>query len=353
METLDLYDFALPEELIATRPLPERSASRLLVLKRDLAIEHDRFINITRYLKTGDVLVINNTKVRRARIKTFKKSGGKVEILLVRPLSHGNWAVLINGKGPFLPDTELLVGASNADRKIKVLGKDDYDKSIYHISCDFDLGKYSETDGELPLPPYFRRQADHEDYIRYQTIYAKELGAVAAPTAGLHFTDDMISQLKQMGIDFVEVTLHVGPGTFLPIRTQNVAEHSMHAEFFHLHQKAADRLNQAKKNRQRIIAVGTTSLRVLEQTMQWAQGTGEFFPISQETSIFIRPGYQFLACNALITNFHLPRSTLILLVSAAYGRERILKAYHEAILHKYRFFSYGDACFIEIGSKYE
>lgn len=351
MELLTDYDFHLPEELIATTALDDRGASRLMVLMRGAdAPHHDQFANLSHYLRKGDVLVVNNTKVMKARIEAFKKTGGRVEILLVRPIADGAWAALINGKGPFLAGTTLALGSKESLQEIVVNGKNTDEAGLYEITTTVDLHDYLDKNGELPLPPYFRRRACEKDHESYQTIYAKTLGAVAAPTAGLHFTEALFAKLRAKGIEIVEVTLHVGPGTFLPIRTEIIAEHRMHEEYFTLSLDAAAGLNRARARGSRIIPVGTTSMRVIEHVMQQAHAEGqrEFFACDGKTRIFIRPGYQFLASNALITNFHLPRSTLLLLVSAIAGRDRIISAYVEAIAQRYRFFSYGDACFLEV-----
>lgn len=356
MDLLSNYDFELPEELIATRPIPNRGASRLLALREhDEIPAHDVFANIGSYLRFGDVLVLNNTKVMKARITAFKKTGGRVEILLVRSLIEGRFLALINGKGPFLPGTPLVLRAGDTEHQVLVVKRCDDEPGLYELSCDVDLGPFTETYGELPLPPYFNRRAEKEDEARYQTVFAKNLGAVAAPTAGLHFTEEHLQAIKALGVDVVEITLHVGPGTFLPIRTQNIHEHRMHTEYFWLSEDVAARLNRAKRDGGRIIAVGTTSMRVLEHVMQCAQREGRdaFFPCEDKTAIFIKPGHKFLGCDAIITNFHVPRSSLIVLVSAVAGRERILRAYAEAIALGYRFFSYGDACYLEIRKTHE
>jgi S-adenosylmethionine:tRNA ribosyltransferase-isomerase len=350
MNSLNLYDFDLPKELIATTPSKQRGASRLLCLLNDEeAPRHDEFHNIRHYLKPGDVLVVNNTKVMKARLEAFKSTGGKAEILLVRPLPNGNFEALINGNGPFLAGSCLYLGSPQGP-KISIVGKHTTDAQGYELSCDVDLTEYAQNHGEMPLPPYFRRRAVAEDNIRYQTVFAKELGAVASPTAGLHFTDQHLSELIASGIKVVEITLHVGPGTFLPIRCDNILDHTMHREYFRIEEPCAHTLNQARQNGNRIIAVGSTAMRVLEQVMQWSleRNSNQFFASEGATAIFIRPGHQILGCDAVITNFHVPRSTLIVLVAAVAGRERILRAYQEAIEQKYRFFSYGDACFIEV-----
>lgn len=345
MESLNLYDYYLPEELIATRPLDDRGASRLMVLKsHDEKPTHDRFQNIVNYLTPGDVLVINNTKVRKARLKAYKPTGGAVEILLSRPLPEG-FSALISSKIPANTKLKLENGPN-----ITVVKPLDDEPGSYQLDSDVDLGQFAEINGELPLPPYFRRKADAQDEKSYQTIFAKTLGAVAAPTAGLHFTPELLESLRQKGIEVVHTTLHVGPGTFLPIRTENISEHKMHKETFFMDEHAAKTLNQARAENRRIIPVGSTAMRVVEQVMHNAitKGKAEFFACEGETELFIKPGYEFLASAGIITNFHVPRSTLLVLVSAIAGRERILKAYEEAVNLKYRFFSYGDACFFEL-----
>lgn len=348
MENISHYDYHLPEHLIATTPILDRGASRLMVLRElDESPVHDQFSNITKYLRAGDVLVINNTKVRKARIKAYKPTGGMVEILLSRPLPDG-FSGLINSKIP--SNTRLSLLEPNGKESVTVVGPIEAEPGSYHIKTDFDLGAFAEQNGELPLPPYFRRKADKRDEERYQTIFAKNLGAVASPTAGLHFTDSLLSSLAEKNIKVVHTTLHVGPGTFLPIRSENINEHQMHKEIFFMDELAASELNQAKDEKRRIIPVGSTAMRVIEQVMHnaLAAGHGKFYSCSGETALFIKPGYQFLASSGMITNFHVPRSTLLVLVSALVGRERILRAYEEAVALNYRFFSYGDACFFEL-----
>lgn len=347
MESLAQYDYHLPDELIATRPLKDRSESRLMVLRAHDEIPiHDQFKNIGEYLKPGDLLVINNTKVRKARLKAYKPTGGLVQILLSRPLPQG-FSVLMDSK--IAPGTKLRLNNSDGPF-VTVIGPIEGEPGSFQIEADVDLGPYAELHGELPLPPYMGRKADEEDEQGYQTIFARHLGAVAAPTAGLHFTKELLAVLKEKSIEVVHTTLHVGPGTFLPIRTENIADHQMHKEIFSMDEEAARALNQAKKDGRRIIPVGSTAMRVIEQVMKNAQKQGheDFFATSDETELFIRPGYQFLASSGIITNFHVPRSSLLVLVSALIGRERVLKTYEEAIERRYRFFSYGDACFFEL-----
>ncbi len=346
MHQLNDYDFFLPKELIATHPRPVRGSSRLLaLLENDEEARHDEFKDIGNYLKDGDVLIVNNTKVMKARFFAEKSSGGKVELLLVRPLQNGAWAALIKG---YLVGKTLNVG----EHSISVMRKIEEEPGLYEIRSSIDLGLYAKEYGEMPLPPYFGRKADSDDDIYYQTIFAKDetWGAVAAPTAGLHFTEELLASLRQRNIHVVETTLHVGPGTFLPVRTENIDEHKMHSEFFSLSDEAAQKLNEARAQNRRLIVVGTTAMRVVEQSMQWAKERGEnfFSPCAGQTAIFIRPGYQFLGADGIITNFHVPKSSLIMLVAAAIGLKKVLSVYEEAVRKAYRFFSYGDACFFEI-----
>jgi S-adenosylmethionine:tRNA ribosyltransferase-isomerase len=349
MNKLSDYDFFLPKELIATTPLPQRGTSRLLALRKEhVSAEHDVFAHIGHYLNPGDVLVINNTKVMKARIYAHKKSGGKVEILLVRPRGFGAWSALINGKG-YMPGSTLEI---DSGATIEVVRKIDEEPGLYEIRSESDLSEYARVAGEMPIPRYFGRKADANDEIFYQTIFAKddEWGGVAAPTAGLHFTPELLAELAERNIQVVETTLHVGPGTFLPVRCEDINDHQMHSEFFSLSDEAAKKLNHARQNGHRIIVVGTTAMRVVEQSMQWALERQEqhFSACAGQTAIFIRPGYKFLACDAIITNFHVPKSSLLMLISAVAGRKRILEIYQEAIEKNYRFFSYGDACYFEI-----
>jgi S-adenosylmethionine:tRNA ribosyltransferase-isomerase len=351
------YDFTLPPELIATRALEERSASKLLCLgKDDKHPTHDVFSNLEKYLKSGDVLVVNNTKVMKARIYAYKATGGRVEILLVRPHAEGRWAALMNGSGPFLPGMKLSLGAVGHPDSLEVIARLKEEPGLYEIFSACDLAKHARQVGEMPLPPYFGRKADDNDEQRYQTVYALDQtwGAVAAPTAGLHFTQEHLEKLASQGIILAQTTLHVGPGTFLPIRVDNIADHKMHVEYFSMNEETALVLNQARQRKSRIVVVGSTALRVVEQVMLWAheKNSQDFFACEGKTSLFIRPGYKFLACDAMITNFHIPRSTLFVLIAAVVGRERALAAYEEAISRKYRFFSYGDACYFEMTNKF-
>jgi S-adenosylmethionine:tRNA ribosyltransferase-isomerase len=344
MDDLNLYDFSLPKELIASMPRPRGSSRLMCLLKGELKPRHDYFNNLASYLKKNDCLVINNTKVMKARLRVFSSSGKEYELLLANPLSNGNWEALIRTKGLlsagsyiFLPNQE----------KITIINKL---PQSYEIACDTPLDAYAEQYGELPLPPYFKRPTQAFDYDFYQTVYAKFLGAVAAPTAGLHFTNQHIHNLKEAGIKIAEITLHVGLGTFIPIKSTKISEHQMHSEYFSMSEDCANQLNSTRKQGGRIIAVGTTSMRTIEQVLLWAHEKEQagFFSCQGHSSLFIKPGFNFLGCHGLITNFHTPRSTLMVLVCAVAGQPRILNAYEEAVAQKYQFFSYGDACFMEV-----
>jgi S-adenosylmethionine:tRNA ribosyltransferase-isomerase len=343
------YDFFLPPELIATQAPAERSSARLMCLTKNQNIEHDFFYNLINYLKPHDLLVLNNTKVMKARIYAFKESGANVEILLVRPTGENRWAALLNSRA-LKNGTKIFL--DNHKNYIEIIQKSTEEPDLYEMSSSCDLAEYARKYGEMPLPPYFNRKAESIDEHRYQTVYAREQewGAVAAPTAGLHFTNEHMNKLKEHGIDFAEITLNVGPGTFLPIRVNNIDEHRMHNEYFICDDKTAHMLNNARAHKRRIIAVGTTVLRVLEHIMLKAHAKNSklFFPCADKTALFIKPGHNFLAIDALITNFHTPKSTLFVLVSALLGRERAMSAYNEAIEKRYRFFSYGDSCYFEL-----
>jgi S-adenosylmethionine:tRNA ribosyltransferase-isomerase len=346
MDLLTDYDFHLPPELIAKEPCLDRSSSRLLaVVEPHRAPVHDRFLNIKHYLKPGDALILNNTKVMKARIFATKSTGGAVELLLIRPTAEDQWLVLLKGSGPFRPGAKLTL--NHSDIELSVIKPSLEEPGAFLVSCSGNLNAYCDAMGELPIPAYLGRRAGHIDDSRYQTVFAKDSpwGAVAAPTAGLHFTHELLSDIKAMGVNIVECTLAVGPGTFFPIRTENIDEHQMHWEQFHLSEEAATTLNQVVAAGGRLIPVGTTSVRVLEHCASLGL---PFKETHTATNIFIRPGFQFKACDALITNFHVPRSTLFLLIAAILGREHALKVYEAAIAEKYRFFSYGDACFFAI-----
>lgn len=340
---LSLFDYHLPEELIAQYPLNERDQSRLMVLDRHThGIQHTKFSQLPEFLSSGDVVVLNNTKVIPARlIGRRERTGGKVEVLLLSPKGEGNWEALVKRSSRIEAGTKLIFG----DGKLvaKVLDKTDKEERLIQFEHSDDLMGLLEQVGQPPLPPYIKREPGNDDKRRYQTIYAKKDGAVAAPTAGLHFTDAIFEKLKADNIKTLELTLHVGLGTFQPVRTENVEEHHLHSEFFEINQETAQQINQAKSSGGKIIAVGTTSVRALESS---ADENGNIHAKSGLTEIFIYPGYRFRAVDVVITNFHLPKSTLLMLVSAFAGREFIMRAYEEAVKEKYRFYSYGDAMLV-------
>ena len=336
------FNFELPPELIAQDPLEDRAASRLLVLdKKTGEMEHRHFRDILHYLKKGDCLVINDTKVIPARLMGHKVgTDAGIEVLLLKRKSDNVWETLVK------PGKKMKVGAevSFGDGLLKGKVIDVVDEGNRLIQFEYDgiFEEILDQLGQMPLPPYITHQL--KDKSRYQTVYARYPGAVAAPTAGLHFTEDLLGRLAAKGVDIEYVTLHVGAGTFQPVRVENLSEHQMHSEWFNMPEDVAARINRAKAEGRRVIAVGTTSLRTIESA---ADAVGHVAAGARDTSLFIMPGYRFRIIDALITNFHLPKSTLVMLVSALAGRERILEAYRHAVEEKYRFFSYGDACFIE------
>lgn len=338
----DDFDYELPEELIAQTPLEKRDSSRLLILdKKTGDIEHKHFSNIIDYLEKDDVLVLNNTKVLPARLIGEKEeTKAVIEILLLKNIKDDIWECLVK------PARRIKVGTivSFGDGLLKAKCIKELDEGIRHFELIYDGILYEILDklGTMPLPPYIHEKL--ADQSRYQTVYAKEIGSAAAPTAGLHFTEELLKKIKDKGITICYVTLHVGLGTFRPVNVENVNEHKMHSEYYEMSRDVAKILNDAKKNNKRIISVGTTSTRVLETVVS---KYNEFRECSGFTDIFIYPGYKFRAINALITNFHLPKSTLVMLVSALAGKDNILNAYKIAVKEKYRFFSFGDAMFIK------
>jgi S-adenosylmethionine:tRNA ribosyltransferase-isomerase len=336
MYTLSDFDFDLPTELIAQVPLPERAASRLLKVG-DTQCEDRVFSELPSFLQAGDVLVFNDTKVLNARFYGVKQSGGKVEVLVERVLDARTVLAQVRASKSPLPGTGLRLA-------------DSFDVSVGERSGEFfvlhfpsDAIELIDRYGQLPLPPYIQHAADATDAQRYQTVYAKHPGAVAAPTAGLHFDQALLDQLQQQGVLLTWLTLHVGAGTFQPVRTENLAEHQMHSEWYRLPQTTVDIIETAKRSGCKVIAVGTTSMRALESASQ----TGKLVAGSSDTQLFITPGYQFKTVDRLITNFHLPKSTLMMLVSAFAGVDRIRHAYSYAIAQRYRFFSYGDAMLLD------
>ena len=336
------YDYDLPEELIAQDPLEDRSSSRLMVLDRQTGdVEHRHFTDILEYLHPGDCLVINNTKVIPARLFGVKEdTQAKIEVLLLKRKENDIWETLVKPGKKAKPGTKLVFG----DGLLTAEGVDVVEEGNRLIQFHYDgiFEEILDQLGQMPLPPYITHQL--KDKNRYQTVYAKYDGSAAAPTAGLHFTKELLQKVKDMGVDIAEVTLHVGLGTFRPVKVENVLDHHMHSEFYMVSQEAADKINRAKESGHRVIAVGTTSTRTLEAA---ADENGRLHETSGWTEIFIYPGYQFKVIDALITNFHLPQSTLVMLVSALAGREHVLHAYEIAVKERYRFFSFGDAMLIQ------
>jgi S-adenosylmethionine:tRNA ribosyltransferase-isomerase len=336
------FDFTLPEELIAQTPLEDRSSSRLMVLDKNSGeIEHRKFKDIVHYLNAGDCLVLNNTKVMPARLFGIKEeTGAHVEILLLKQLEGDQWETLVKPAKRVKVGTVIDFGEGKL--KAKCIDTLEHGGRIFQFSYDGIFYEILDELGEMPLPPYIHEQLDNPD--RYQTVFAKEIGSAAAPTAGLHFTEELLDEIRAKGVKTVFVTLHVGLGTFRPVSSENIEEHEMHAEFYHMSEETAEQLNEVRKNGGRIISVGTTSTRTLETIAN--RHNGRFVGESGWTDIFIYPGYQWRAIDGLITNFHLPKSSLVMLVSALAGRENILHAYHIAVKERYRFFSFGDAMFI-------
>ena len=339
MKTED-FNYYLPEELIAQTPLKDRSSSKLLVMDRSTGeLEHKQFKDIINYLVPGDVLVINDTKVIPARLMGIKEdTGAVIELLLLKDLGNDNWECLSR------PQKRLHTGTIiNFSEELRAKVTNILPDGVTHVKLLYKgiLLEILDRLGEMPLPPYIHEKLQEKD--RYNTIYAKNIGSAAAPTAGLHFTKELLDSIKEKGIMIANVTLHVGLGTFRPVEVDNIDEHHMHSEFYQMSQEAADILNKAKKENRRIIAVGTTSTRTLETIVN---KYNKFVECSGNTDIFIYPGYKFKAINGLITNFHLPKSTLVMLVSAISKKEYILHAYEEAIKNKYRFFSFGDCMFL-------
>ena len=336
------FDYELPKELIAQTPLKDRSSSRLLILNKNTGeLKHEVFSNIINYLNKGDVLVLNDTKVIPARLIGEKEdTGAVIEILLLKDIGNDTWECL--GK----PGKRLKIGTiiKFGDGSLKCEVVEKLDEGIIHVKLIYEgiLMEILDKLGTMPLPPYIHEKL--KDQSRYQTVYAKVSGSAAAPTAGLHFTKELLKRIEDKGIIITYVTLHVGLGTFRPVEVENILEHKMHSEYYIMYKETADILNKAKDEGRRIVAVGTTSTRTLETVASLYEG--KFKACSGDTDIFIYPGYKFKAIDCLITNFHLPKSTLVMLVSAFSSRDIILNAYKEAIKEKYRFFSFGDAMFI-------
>jgi S-adenosylmethionine:tRNA ribosyltransferase-isomerase len=327
---LSEFDYDLPKELIAQYPLEDRNQARLLILEKKTGkIEHTQFSDICRFFRSGDILVINNTKVFKARLKGKKETGGSVEILLIKEIRESMWEAMISHAKRTKVDTKILI-----DKNIHATVKEKRGTRCYldfNISIEDIIEKY----GIVPLPHYIKRDAARKDEEYYQAVFAKRRGSIAAPTAGLHFTQEILDSIKKQGAHVVEITLHIGPGTFKPIRTENIEEHIMEAEYYEIPEEAAKTIYQG----QRVFGVGTSVCRTLETHTQ----TGE---TSGFADLFIYPGFHFKVISCLITNFHLPCSTPLVLVSAFAGKDKVIKAYHEAIRRKYRFLSYGDAMLI-------
>lgn len=335
------FNYNLPEELIAQTPIKNRDESRLMVLNRkDKTIEHKIFKDILEYLQPGDCLVRNNTKVIPARLYGKKETGANIEFLLLNRIEGDFWEVMVRPGRKLQIGTKVIFADGLLEAEILEIldGGNRKVKFIYNGIFNEILDKI----GLMPLPPYIKERLKDKD--RYQTVYAKYEGSAAAPTAGLHFTEELLKKIQDKGVDIANVTLHVGIGTFRPVKVEKVEEHDMHSEHFYIKQEDVDKINKAKKNGKRVIAIGTTSCRVLESIAD--ENTGLVKEYEGDTQIFIYPGYKFKCIDALITNFHLPESTLIMLVSALAGKDYIMKAYNEAVKEKYRFFSFGDAMFI-------
>jgi len=339
---VDLFDFHLPEDLIAQTPLENRSDSRLMVLDKETGeIRHEIFKNIKEYLREGDCLVLNDTRVLPARLYGSKKdTGAKLEILLLKQIEGDKWETLVKPAKRVKAGTEIEFGEGLL--KAVCVEEAGHGGRVLEFSYEGIFYEILDTLGEMPLPPYIKEQLDDKD--RYQTVFAKERGSAAAPTAGLHFTEELLEEIRGMGVNTAFITLHVGLGTFRPVNVDDIHEHDMHAEFYMVSEGTARLLNETRENGGRIITVGTTSTRTLE-TVASANG-GQFKEDSGWTSIFIYPGYEFKGIDGMVTNFHLPKSTLIMLVSALAGRENVLHAYETAVREQYRFFSFGDAMLI-------
>ena len=344
MRTQDFW-YDLPEELIAQTPLQQRDSSRLLVLDKDSGQwQHRHFYDILDYLQPGDCLVMNNSRVLPARLLGHRPTGGAVEVLLLRDLGDKKWECLCKPGRKMQVGNEVIFGNGELSAVVTAVREDG--NRVVEFRYEGIFLEVLERLGKMPLPPYIK--AELEDQERYQTVYSKEVGSSAAPTAGLHFTNDLLDKIRQKGVQTAFVTLHVGLGTFRPVKAESVSEHHMHSELCMISSETAALLNETRKNGGRIVCVGTTSCRTLESLVN---EDGSFTLSSKWTEIFIYPGYTFKAMDALITNFHLPESTLVMLVSAFAGREHVLNAYAEAVKERYRFFSFGDAMYIGANTK--
>jgi S-adenosylmethionine:tRNA ribosyltransferase-isomerase len=336
------FDYDLPEELIAQRPTPERDASRLMVLRRDdQSIEHRVFRDIGRFLRQDDCLILNNTRVIPARLMGVKPAtGARIEALLLRPLDDGAWEALLRPGKRVRPGTRMVFG--DGALHARALGRSGADVFRLRFDETDDFRDRLDRVGQVPLPPYVKRPADEEDRLRYQNVFARRDGAVAAPTAGLHFTNELLDNLRAAGVRTVEITLHVGLGTFQPVQTQVIEEHRLHAEYAELSREAASALRTQREKGGRLVPVGTTCVRTLESAVRG----GTIRPFRGWTDLFIYPGFAFRATDALVTNFHLPKSSLLMLVAALVGLDFLRRAYAVAVAERYRFYSYGDAMLV-------
>lgn len=342
LKTSDFY-FDLPEELIAQDPLSDRSSSKLLMLDKQTGkTKHETFKNIVDYLTPGDCLVLNNTKVIPARLIGNRETGGAVEVLLLKRHQEDVWETLVKPGKKCKPGAKLSFG--NGILKAEVLETVEEGNRLIKFDYEGIFEEVLDQLGEMPLPPYITHKL--QDKNRYQTVYAKHEGSAAAPTAGLHFTNELLKKIEEKGVKIAYVTLHVGLGTFRPVKVDNVLEHHMHSEYYEITKEAAETINKAKAAGKKVICVGTTSCRTIESA---ADANGHLEPCCGNTEIFIYPGYRFKVLDELITNFHLPESTLVMLVSALAGKDNVLNAYEEAVKERYRFFSFGDAMFIRNG----
>lgn len=351
---IDDFDYNLPKELIAQKPADKRDSSRLLVVHRDSGqVEHKHFFDILDYMKAGDCLVLNDSKVLPARLYGKKEAtGANIEFLLIKRIDGDVWETMVK-PGKRLKPGDVVIFSESPLLKAEIVdyGEDGTRHARFIYEGIF-MERLEEM-GSMPLPPYIERSGEEEDKDRYQTVYCRQEGSVAAPTAGLHFTEELLAKARAKGVELAYVTLHVGIGTFRPVKCENIEEHSMHFEEYYVSPESAEVINRAKDEGRRVISVGTTSTRTLESAAymtEQAEGEKGHWHVkagSGATGIFIYPGYEFKIIDSLITNFHLPKSTLLMLISALYDREKILEVYEEAIREKYRFFSYGDAMFIE------
>ncbi|TYQ13290.1 UNVERIFIED_CONTAM: S-adenosylmethionine:tRNA ribosyltransferase-isomerase [Acetivibrio alkalicellulosi] len=339
---VDDFFYDLPEELIAQEPSPDRHMSRLLMLNKDTGnIEHKVFKDIINYFNEGDCLVLNNTRVIPARlIGQREDTGGKIEFVLLNKINGDVWEVILKPGKRAKPGARFVFG--NGELKAEILEVIQEGNRLVRFEYDGIFEQVLDKVGIVPLPPYITKSLDDKE--RYQTVYSKHSGSAAAPTAGLHFTKELLDEIEKKGVDIAYVTLHVGLGTFRPVKVEDISQHKMHSEFYWINKEECDKINRAKKNGKKVIAIGTTSCRVLETV---GDEDGIMNPQSGWTDIYIYPGYKFKIVDSIITNFHLPGSTLIMLVSAFAGREKIIAAYEEAVKERYRFFSFGDAMFIK------